>query len=109
MALRSKWETGRRFELARLIGDRLFGGDRRLFPATRAYSYRQKAQRAFAVELLSPFEAVNEMLGNDDSEENQADVAQHYEVSPMMIRTLLVNKARIAPHEAPDILDRIRG
>lgn len=103
MALRSKWETGRRFELARLIGDRLFGGDRRLFPATQAYSYRQKAQRAFAVELLSPFEAVNEMLRNDDSEEKQADVAQHYEVSPMMIRTLLVNKVRIDLHEAPDI------
>ena len=53
IAFRSKWETGRRFELARLIGDRLFGGSRRLFPATQAYSYRQKAQRAFAAELLS--------------------------------------------------------
>lgn len=108
LALRSKGETGRRFELARLIGDRLFGGARRLFPATRAYSYRQKAQRAFAAELLSPFEAVNEMLGNDDSDEKQADAARHYQVSPMAIRTLLVNKKRLDLHEAPDILDRIR-
>ena len=106
MALRSKWETGRRFELARLIGDRLFGGARRLFPATQAYSYRQKAQRAFAAELLSPFDAVNEMLGNDDSDEKQGDVAQHYQVSPMMIQTLLVNKRRIDLHDAPEILDR---
>ena len=106
MVFRSKWETERRFELARLIGDRLFGGARRLFPATQAYSYRQKAQRAFAAELLSPFEAVNEMLGNDDSDEKQADIAQHYTVSPMMIRTLLVNKGRISLQDAPDLLDR---
>ena len=106
IALRSKWETGRRFELARLMGDRLFGGARRLFPATQANSYRQKAQRAFAAELLSPFDAVNEMLGNDDSEEKQADVAERYQVSPMMIRTLLVNKGRIALHDAPELLDR---
>ena len=106
IALRSKWETGRRFELARLMGDRLFGGARRLFPATQAYSYRQKAQRAFAAELLSPFDAVNGMLGNDDSDEKQADVAERYQVSPMVIRTLLVNKGRIPLHDAPELLDR---
>ena len=106
IAFRSKWETGRRFELARLIGDRLFGGSRRLFPATQAYSYRQKAQRAFAAELLSPFEAVNEILGNDDSDESQADVADRYQVSPMTIRSLLVNKSRISLQDAPDLLDR---
>ena len=106
IAFRSKWETGRRFELARLIGDRLFGGSRRLFPATQAYSYRQKAQRTFAAELLSPFEVVNEMLGDDDSDENQADIAQHYQVSPMMIRTLLVNNGRISRQDAPELLDR---
>lgn len=108
MALRSTWETGRRFELARLIGDRLFGGARRLFPATQAYSYRQKAQRAFAAELLSPFDGVNEILGSDDSDEKQDDAAQHYQVSAMTIRTLLVNKGRIALHDAPEILDRTR-
>ena len=106
IAFRSKWETGRRFELARLLGDRLFGGSSRLFPATPAYSYRQKAQRTFAAELLSPFEAVNEMLGNDDSDENQADVAQHYKVSPMTIRTLLVNNGRTSLQAAPELLDR---
>ena len=106
IAFRSKWETGRRFELARLIGDRLFGGSRRLFPATQAYSYRQKAQRTFAAELLSPFEVVNEMLGNDDSDENQADIARHYKVSPMTIRTLLVNNGRTSLQDAPELLDR---
>ena len=106
IALRSNYATGRRFELARLIGDRLFGGSRRLFPATRAYSYRQKAQRTFAAELLSPFEAVDDMLGGDTSDEGQADIARHYQVSPMTIRTLLVNNGRISLQDAPDLLDR---
>ena len=106
MAFRAKWETGRRFELARLIGDRLFNGSDRLFPATQAYSYRQKAQRTFAAELLSPFEAVNEILGNDDSDESQAAVADRYQVSPMTIRTLLVNNNRIHLQDAPELLDR---
>ena len=61
---------------------------------------------AFAAELSSPFEAVNEMLGNDDSDEKQADVAQHYQVSPMTIRTLLVNKRRISLQDAPELFDR---
>ena len=106
IAFRSKWETGRRFELARLIGDRLFGGARRLFPATQAYSYRQKAQRTFAAELLSPFEAVDDMLDDDTSDERQADVAEHYQVSPMTIRTLLVNNGRTSLQDAPELLDR---
>ena len=96
VALRPKWGTGRRFDLARLVGDRLFGRIGQLSPATSAHSYRQKAQRSFAAELLSPFEAVDEMLGNDDSEERQTEVAEYYAVSPMTIQTLLVNNGRLA-------------
>ena len=109
LALRSRWETGRRFELARLIGDRLhhyraLHGSERLFPATRAYSYRQKMQRAFAAELLSPFASVAEMLHGDYSEESQNTVAEHFDVSPMTIRTQLVNHRRIDREDAPDIV-----
>ena len=100
VALRSKWETGRRFELARLLGDNIFsagmpGGPEPLSPATQSYSYRQKVQRAFAAELLSPWPAVKEMLGNDYSEENREQVADHFSVSQMTIRTLLMNNADI--------------
>lgn len=99
VVLRSRWETGRRFDVARLIGDRLFTGiahtqTEPLSPATRSYSYRQKAQRAFAAELLSPWEAVKDILGNDFSQENQEQVADHFDVSPMTISTLLVNNER---------------
>ena len=111
ISLRSKWKTGRRFDLARLIGDRVLGNPmgyaaEQLFPATRAYSYRQKMQRAFAAEFLSPFDAVDDMLGGDYSEENQNDVAEHFNVSPMTIRTQLVNHGRMDRRDAPDIVGR---
>ena len=100
IALRQRRKTGRRFDLARLIGDRLFAESaftptEPLAPATRSYSYRQKAQRAFAAELLSPWEAVRAILNDDYSPENQEHVAEHFEVSPLTIRTLLANNEGI--------------
>jgi len=96
LVLRSKWHTGRRFDLARLIGDRLIGNHEALHPATRAYTYRQKAQRAFAAELLSPFEAVDGMLADDyDDEEHRQEVAEHFSVSLKTIETLLMNHGRL--------------
>lgn len=91
VALRSKWETGRRFDLARLLGDRLLGQVEPLLPATRAYTYRQKAQRAFAAGLLCPYHAVSDFLGDDRSEERREEAANHFGVSPLAIDTVLVN------------------
>ena len=96
IVLRPRWATGRRFDLARLIADRLFSamlpsGSDPMLPATRSYSYRQKAQRAFAAELLCPRAAVKEMLGNDYSEENQEQVANYFSVSSMVIANGLQN------------------
>jgi len=95
IVLRSKWRTGRRFDLARLLGDRLISATGALHPATRASTYRQKAQRAFAAELLSPFEVVDELLAGDYSTENQQDVAERFAVSDLTIDTLLKNHGRI--------------
>lgn len=94
VALRSKWETGRRFDLARLLGDRLLGHVEPLAPATRADTYRQKAQRAFAAELLCPYEAVCEFLADDRSDDHCDDAANHFNVSPLAINTLLRNNER---------------
>ena len=110
VSLRSRKKTGRRFDLARLIGDRLLcnqinGFAEFLLPATRASSYRQKMQRAFAAELLSPFAAVEDMLGRDYSEEKQNEVAEHFAVSPLTIQTQLVNHRSIDLADAPDIAD----
>ncbi|ABM56377.1 hypothetical protein Veis_0594 [Verminephrobacter eiseniae EF01-2] len=101
VVLRAKREEGRRFELARLLGDELMREkdeplkDEPFSLATRSYTYRQKAQRAFAAELLSPFQAVDGMLDGDYSEEAQQDVAAHFNVSAVAIRTQLANHERI--------------
>lgn len=101
--LRSKWRTGRRFELARLLGDHLvYGTYDPVSPATRSGTYRQKVQRAFAAELLSPLKAVDEMLDSDYSTESQQDVAHHFDVSDLTIRTLLVNHGRMSRSELDD-------
>jgi hypothetical protein len=100
VVFRSKWEQGRRFALARLLGDRIVnssGGQ--LFPATRAPTYRQKMQRSFAAELLAPFGAVDEMLAGDYSLENQQDAADHFNVSDRTICTMLVNHGRLEREE----------
>jgi hypothetical protein len=106
VVFRSKWRTGRRFEFARLLGDRIVIRDAgKFFPATRAYTYRQKMQRSFAAEFLSPFEAVDELLAGDYSMENQLDVAEHFEVSPVTVSTLLVNHERIKREALDDELE----
>lgn len=97
VVLRSKWETGRRFDLARLLGDRIVTaavGDR-LLPATRAYTYRQKMQRSFAAELLSPYHQVLDLMAGDYSPENQEQIADYFQVSPLTIRTSLVNHRKL--------------
>ena len=107
VVLSSKHRTGRRFELARLLGDRLLASmhdyDGALFPATRAYTYRQKAQRAFAAELLSPFHAVEDFMSGDYSANRQQEVARHFRVSEMTIRTQLVNRGLLPREDAPDV------
>jgi len=105
VVLRSRWPTGRRFELARLLADRIVAPPPgRLRAATRAYTYRQKIQRSFAAELLSPFAAVDAMLAGDYSAEAQADVAEYFQVSERTILTLLVNHHRVEREELDEDL-----
>jgi hypothetical protein len=95
IVLRSGWETGRRFDLCRLIFDRARAEWGDLHPATRASTYRQQAQRSFAAEFLAPFEALDAMLEGDYSAERQEEVADYFSVSPMMIETQLKNHGRV--------------
>jgi len=96
IVLRSKWHAGRRFELARIIGDKIMNpASGKLFPSTRARTFRQKAQRSFAAELLAPFEELIALLDGDFSEEARQEAAQHFDVSELTIRTLLVNHHRL--------------
>ena len=101
MTLRPKWETGRRFELARLVGDcvaRKFWKlpEERLSPATGTSSYRQKLQRAFAAELLCPIEYIDEIAGKDYSPEKQRNAADEFNVSERVVSWQIWNHNRIS-------------
>jgi hypothetical protein len=103
IALRAKSETGRRFALARLLGDRLTAvGTARLFAATRARTYRQKLQRSFAAELLCPFSALVDSLEGDFSDEARDDAAAEFNVSERAVRTILVNNKLLDREELDD-------
>ena len=96
LALRSGWPTGRRFELARLLADRMLIDDGEpLRPATRSHTYRQKMQRAFAGEFLCPIDSLTDYLNNDYSDETREDAANRFRVSPLAVTTLLVNNGLI--------------
>lgn len=105
---RTPRKTGRRFDLARIIGDRfLTESADRLHPATDTVTWRQQAQRSFAVELLAPIEAVQERLGGDYSLERQHDVADDFIVSPMAINSLLKNHKLLAREDRFEDMSRL--
>jgi len=89
--------TSRRFAVSRLIGDNLYAdGQDRLLPATNAQTIRQKFQRAFAQAFLCPFDALQDKLGTDVPDDDDiADAADYFKVSPLLVRTVLVNKGML--------------
>ncbi len=100
VVMRSPFVTSRRFDLARLIGDRFLDEiDEPLLPIMRSHSYRQKRQRAFAAEFLCPFDHARPQLDVEFSEESQEFVAAEYQVSSWVVRTQLVNN-RLLEREA---------
>lgn len=93
VVLRSPIRVNRRFNLARILGDHLIFGAGPLAPATQAYTYRQKAQRAFAAELLCPSDAVDAATAIDDSLDHQFEVAADFGVSEYVVR-MAIDRAR---------------
>jgi hypothetical protein len=89
--------TSRRFATARLIGDQLhFANCGRLFPATTAKTSRQQFQRAFAQEFLCPISALLEKIQSTEPDENDiSEAADHFQVSPLMVKTTLVNHGHL--------------
>ena len=81
---------GRRFDLARLVGDYVgFEVDEPLRPATLAWTNRQKFQRAFAAEFLCPSEMIRERFaGKLDPRrlgDTVAELSAEYNVSEQLI------------------------
>lgn len=89
--------TTRRFAVSRLIGDHLiFANNEKLRPATCAKTSRQKFQRAFAQEFLCPIDALMEIMQTEKPEEDDiSEAASYFDVSPLMIRTTLVNNGKL--------------
>ena len=96
VVLRGRSALGRRFDMARVVGDRVFGharcvSDEPLSPATRSYSYRQKAQRSFAVELLCPWHAIEGHFQGRYDQEDVEEVAEQYRVSDWVVAHVIEN------------------
>jgi hypothetical protein len=89
--------TGQRFAAGRLIGDHCcFDSDERLIPETDAKTARQQFQRAFAQEFLCPFDAMKDAIQTDRPDEEDIDqVAEHFGVSPLLVKTTLVNNGEL--------------
>ena len=85
--------TGRRITLSRLVADHIISPqEERLLPSTPVGTSRQKFQRAFAQEFLCPINDLQDFLGAAPADDDIDDVAAHFEVSPLMVKTTLVNK-----------------
>ena len=91
--LSKSWATGKRFELARLVGDHLYSRDEEwLLPATGAKTDRQKVQRAFAQHFLCPIDDLKAFLNTEIPNTEQMEAAaREFGVSPLLIRNTLVN------------------
>jgi len=92
VALRSRWPASRRFELTRALGDAICGDGDALGPLARSKTARQKFQRAFAQNLLCPYEGLMGYIGTTDpSDEDIEAAAKHFDVSERVVQTTLVN------------------
>ena len=104
LVFRTGHRHGRRFALGRLMGDAFYVPDeeRRLATATDARTGRQKFQRAFAQELLCPFDALSEFLDlseevdardetNLPNEDRIEEAAEYFDVSLSVVQSMLVN------------------
>lgn len=104
LILNRKPVTSRRFAVCRLLGDILVPNCDWISAATEATTSRQKFQRAFAQELLCPFESLMDFLNSDaPGEDDIEDAADFFQVSPRLVYATLVNH-RILPREPFEML-----
>ena len=94
VALGKKRKESRRFMTARLVADGIYecqaGG---WLPCTNASTARQKFQRAFAQEFLCPYQNLIEWMDTESPDEDLMEAAaEHFEVSPLLVNTVMVNR-----------------
>lgn len=84
--------TAKRFASARVIGRHGLAPVRGLSLLTRATQYTERAERAFAAELLAPADGIAELLDGDYSEDALQRAAQHFGVNPMLVQHQVENQ-----------------
>jgi len=100
---RRRYSPGLRFEAGRFLCEHLLSPtEDSWLPVTDIRTNRQKTQRAFAAELLCPIEPLRECLKFDFSEEAIEQAAEHFEVSPRVVLSTLVNHGDISPDRIAD-------
>ncbi len=101
VALGKTRKDSRRFMTARLIADGIYAGETGSWlPCTDAATARQKFQRAFAQEFLCPYNDLIEWMDTTSpDEETMEAAAEHFEVSPLLINTVMVNHGHIPQSE----------
>lgn len=101
VALGKTRKDSRRFMTARLIADGIYAGETgNWLPCTDAATARQKFQRAFAQEFLCPYNDLIEWMDTTSpDEETMEAAAEHFEVSSLLINTVMVNHGHIAQSE----------
>ncbi|OWQ86976.1 hypothetical protein CDN99_19965 [Roseateles aquatilis] len=95
---RKRNPRGKRFELARILGEHLREDhETRWLASTDLPTSRQKYQRAFAAEFLCPFSALESYLDGDHSSPAIEDAAEHFDVGELTVQAQLANHGLIAP------------
>lgn len=104
---RKRNRPGKRFELARFIGDYLLYGSygKSWLANTDLRTSRQKYQRAFAAEFLCPFSSLRAYLDNDYSESAIEDAAEYFEVSSRTVGSILTNNGLTSSSQSDNYLE----
>lgn len=92
-----------RFDLARLVAAAMVAHPgQHLLPVSRAGTALQKIERAFAQELLCPWDRLLPMIEERGTgDEAIAEAAEHFQVSELVVITTLVNKGSVPRERHP--------
>lgn len=96
LLFRKRNRPGLRFEASRFLADQFLApAGESWLPVTDTGTARQKIQRAFAAEFLSPIDSLDEYLNGDYSPEAIEVAGEYFGVSELAITSHLANHGRL--------------
>lgn len=101
---RKRNRPGMRFEAARFLAEALTAdADDLWLPLTDRGTARQKMQRAFAAEFLTPINEIHDLIGDEYTIERFEEVGDRYGVSALAVRSHLANHGFLSPEDVTAI------